>query len=87
MNQIKLDVIDAIKEIPDEEATSIEKLLEAVYTRYCVLEGIKDMENGNVMTMEELRTEIANWKWLCSYTYVKKFDIQKNLNLINFPKL
>lgn len=62
MNQIKSDVIQTIKNIPDEEVTSFEKLIEAILIRHHALEGIKDIENGNVMTIEELRKDVANWK-------------------------
>lgn len=62
MNQIKLDIIKTINEIPDEEATSIEKIIEAIYIRYNVIEGLKDVEQGDVMTIEELREDVANWK-------------------------
>ncbi len=62
MNKIKSDVIETINNIPDSQATSINKLLEAVFTRYQALEGLEDAENGNVMTIEELREDVANWK-------------------------
>lgn len=62
MNKIKSDVIKTINDIPDSEATTIEKLLEAISTRYQALEGLKDIENGNVMTIDELREDVANWK-------------------------
>ena len=62
MNQIKSDVIKVINEIPDKEASTFEKLLEAICTRYQALEGLKDVEDGNVMTSDELREDVANWK-------------------------
>ena len=62
MNKIKSDVIKTINDIPDDEATSIKKLLEAVFTRYQALEGLEDVRNENVMTLEELRKDVANWK-------------------------
>lgn len=62
MNQIKSDMIKTINDIPDEEATSFEKLVEAIYIRHCALNGIKDIENGKTMTIEELRKDVANWK-------------------------
>ncbi len=62
MNKIKSDVIETINNIPDSQATSINKLLEAVFTRYQALEGLEDAENGNVMTIEELREDVVNWK-------------------------
>lgn len=62
MNKIKSDVIKTINDIPDSEATTIEMLLEAIVTKYKALEGLEDVENGNVMTIEELRKDVANWK-------------------------
>lgn len=62
MNKMKSEVIKIINEIPDEMITSFDELMETVYVRYCALKGIEDMENGNVMTMEELREEVATWK-------------------------
>lgn len=62
MNQIKIEVIKTINEIPDAEASTVEKLLEAISVRYKILEGLEDVENENVMTLEELRKDVANWK-------------------------
>ena len=62
MNQIKSDVIRTINNIPDEEATSIEKLIEAICIRYHALAGLKDIENDNCMTIQELREDVSNWK-------------------------
>lgn len=62
MNKVKSDVIETINAIPDSEATSIEKLLEKIFTRYQALEGLKDVESGKVMTIQELIEDVANWK-------------------------
>ncbi len=62
MNQIKSDIMKIIEDIPDEEATSFEEIIEAIYVRYYALEGIKDIEAGNIMTIDELRKEVATWK-------------------------
>ena len=62
MNQVKMELIKTINEIPDTEASTIEKLLQAITLRYQLLEGLKDIENGNVMTLEEFRKDVANWK-------------------------
>ena len=62
MNQIKSDVINTINNIPDEEATSFEKLIEAICIRYHALMGINDIEKGNCMTIEELIEYVSNWK-------------------------
>lgn len=62
MNQIKLDIIKTIYEIPDTEASSFEELLNAICTRHQALQGIKDMENENVLSLNELKEEIAHWQ-------------------------
>lgn len=62
MHQIKLDIIKIINEIPDEKVTSFDELMDTIYIRYCALKGIEDVEAGNVMTLDELRKEVATWK-------------------------
>lgn len=62
MHQMKLDIIKIMNEIPDEEVTSFEELMDTIYVRYCILKGIEDVETGNVMTLEELRKEVSTWK-------------------------
>jgi len=62
MNQVKMELIKTINEIPDTEASTIEKLLQAITLRYQLLEGLEDVENENVMTLEEFRKDVANWK-------------------------
>lgn len=62
MNKIKSDVIKTITDIPDSEVNTFEELLEAICVRYNALKGIEDVKNGNVMTAEELRKDVASWK-------------------------
>lgn len=62
MNQVKMELIKTINEIPDTEASTIEKLLQAITLRYQLLEGLEDVENENLMTLEEFRKDVANWK-------------------------
>lgn len=61
MNQVKMELIKIINEIPDTEASTVEKLLKVITLRYQLLEGLEDVENGNVMTLEEFRNDVANW--------------------------
>lgn len=62
MNQIKSDVIKTINAIPDEEITTFEELLEAICIRHQAMEGLKDIENDNVLSLNDLRKDVANWK-------------------------
>jgi len=66
MNQIKKELIDTINEIPDMDATSVEKVLNSIIEKYNLLkevsEPLNDIKNNNVMTLEELRKDVANWK-------------------------
>lgn len=66
MNQIKKELIDTINEIPDMDATSAEKVLNSIIEKYNLLkevsEPLNDIKNNNVMTLEELRKDVANWK-------------------------
>jgi len=61
MNQIKSDVIRVINDIPDKDASTFEDLLKALCTRYQILEGLNDFENENVLSLNDLRTDVANW--------------------------
>ncbi len=61
MNKIKLDIIKTIHEIPDTDAASFEDLLDAICTRHQALQGIKDMENENVLSLNELKEDVAHW--------------------------
>lgn len=62
MNKIKADLIETINNIPDSDANSFEELIEAICIRYHALKGIEDIENNNIMTAEELRKDVSNWK-------------------------
>lgn len=62
MNGIKANVIKNINNIPKQENASFRRNIESICMKYQILKGIKDMERGNTMTIDELRKEVATWK-------------------------
>ena len=44
-----------------DETTSYEDILYALYMQYEVTKGIKDMEEGNVKSSEEVKEIIKKW--------------------------
>lgn len=52
-------ILNTVAQIDD--ATSYEEILYALYQQYEVTKGIKDMENGNVKTSEEVKETIKKW--------------------------
>ncbi len=52
-------ILNTVAQIDD--ATSYEEILYALYLQYEVTKGIKDMENGNVKTSEEVKEIIKKW--------------------------
>ena len=62
MNQIKTNIINVIKNIPDDEASTTENLLSALITKLQALEALDDVKNDNVITIEQLRRDVASWK-------------------------
>lgn len=52
-------ILNTVAQIDD--ATSYEEILYALYLQYEVKKGIKDMENGNVKTSEEVKEIIKKW--------------------------
>lgn len=52
-------ILNTVAQIDD--ATSYEEILYALYLQYEVTKGIKDMENGNVKTSEEVKETIKKW--------------------------
>lgn len=54
--QLILNIVEKI-----DETTSYEDILYALYMQYEVTKGIKDMEEGNVKSSEEIKEIIKKW--------------------------
>lgn len=53
-------VMEVTNSLPD--TATIDDIIEAIYIRLKIEEGIKDAENNNELTTEELLEEIEQWK-------------------------
>ena len=59
MNVIKQTAIEAIKRLPD--GCSLEDIMYQIYFVSQVFEGLKDAEEGRIITSEELLKRIEQW--------------------------
>ena len=53
-------VMEVTSSLPD--TATIDDIIEAIYIRLKIEEGIKDAENNKELTTEELLEEIEQWK-------------------------
>ncbi len=56
----KREVLAMISELP-EEATA-EDILYALYVRTSIEEGLRDVDEGRTLSLEEARTELRRWR-------------------------
>lgn len=59
MNVIKQTAIEAIKRLPD--GCSLEDIMYQIYFISQVFEGLRDAEEGRVVSSEELLDRIEKW--------------------------
>lgn len=59
MDLIKYNAIEAIKKLPD--GCSTEDIMYQIYFVSQVLEGLKDAEEGLVLSTEDLLEQVENW--------------------------
>lgn len=52
--------IQTINQLPSEDV-SINDIIEALYIRTKIEKGLKDIENGNTITQNELKKEVEEW--------------------------
>lgn len=57
---IKELVMEVTNSLPD--TATIDDIIEAIYIRLKIEEGIKDADNNKELTTEELLEEIEQWK-------------------------
>lgn len=60
MNSLKEQVIRLIQSLPDD--TTLEQIQYALYVREHVERGIADIDAGRVVTHDEARRRIAEWR-------------------------
>lgn len=53
-------VMEVTNSLPD--TATLDDIIEAIYIRLKIEEGIKDVENNKELTTEELLEEIEQWK-------------------------
>lgn len=56
---IKELVMEVTNSLPD--TATFEDILNAIYTRLQIEQGLKDVEDGNVSSTEELLEEMKKW--------------------------
>ncbi|MEW5954720.1 MAG: hypothetical protein AB1815_13560 [Bacillota bacterium] len=59
MDLIKHNIIEAIKKLPD--GCSTEDIMYQIYFVSQVMEGLKDAEEGRVLTTEDVLEQIETW--------------------------
>jgi predicted transcriptional regulator len=57
----KEKLIKAIEKMPESEVAQIDSLLERIVLLNKIEEGLDDVHNGSVITLEELKEEIKKW--------------------------
>ena len=55
----KQQILKAIDELPDD--ASVEDALERLYLLYKIERGLRQAENGELLTQEEARQRMAKW--------------------------
>jgi len=59
MAQVKEEVIQLIENLPDE--CSISDIMAELYFKQKVEEGLYDIEQGRILSQEEIRKQMAQW--------------------------
>jgi len=57
----KEKIIEAIKAMPEDRFEDIDILLERLVILEKVEKGMKDIEDGNVLSHEEMKSKIDSW--------------------------
>ena len=57
---IKELAIEVINTLPD--SATIEDIIEALFLSVKIKNGLKDIEEGNIISHEDMRKEIESWK-------------------------
>ncbi len=57
----KKKIIESINDMPEDGFEDIDVLLERIVVLNKIERGLKDVENGNVISNEEMKTIIDSW--------------------------
>jgi predicted transcriptional regulator len=57
----KKKIIESIKAMPEDNFEDIDVLLERIVVLDKIERGLKDVENGDVISNEEMKTIIDSW--------------------------
>ncbi|MBI2857630.1 MAG: hypothetical protein HYX90_01020 [Chloroflexi bacterium] len=60
MGRVKDDVIELVRRLPDDVTTL--DIMEALYFRQQVEEGLADVAAGRVVSHEEVEAEVKRWR-------------------------
>ncbi len=58
-NSIKDDVISLIKRLPED--TTLEEIMYHLYARQQIMEGLQDIEQGKVYSLNEIKEMSKQW--------------------------
>lgn len=61
MSITKAQIIEAIQAMPQTELNHIDEVIEEIILLEKIENGLKDMEQGNVISSEEMDKIIASW--------------------------
>ncbi len=61
MSITKAQIIEAIQAMPQEEFNHIDEVLEEIVLLEKIERGLKEMNEGNVISEEEMDKMIASW--------------------------
>jgi predicted transcriptional regulator len=61
MSITKAQIIEAIQAMPQTEFNHIDEVIEEIILLEKIENGLKDMEQGNVISSEEMDKIIASW--------------------------
>lgn len=62
MSKIKLGTAKTIKGVTNYKTDSVKKILDILSIKFKVNQGLKDIEEGRILTFNELKEDVANWK-------------------------
>ena len=79
---VKENVIKLIQALP--ETVSIEKIMEELYFKLQVDAGLKELDNGNGITHEDVEERMG--KWLTTNNLSNQRKLDRNRNNFSFSK-
>lgn len=63
MSKIKEKILSLIKDLPEDTTSEeIEELIDLLYVKKQILEGLEDFRQGKSYSLQELKTLSGKWK-------------------------